>query len=92
MNDAVPPDSVVRNRNDVDGVGNTVNPVMSSSASVSVAPVTAPTPWVFIAVPVTVPERLLALSTSSFTAVIAAVSAVAVCPAAITIVVSEPTV
>ena len=70
---------------------------MSSSVSVSDAPVTVivselAAAWLFAAVPVTVTERLLTLSTSSFTAAIAAVSVLAVEPAAMTIVTSGPTV
>ena len=67
--------------------------VASSSVRVRLAPVTVPTPWLFCAVPLTVAVRLPTLSTSSFTAVIVAVSAVfAVAPAAIVIVASDPTV
>ena len=65
----------------------------SSSVSVRLAPVTAPTPWSLDAVPVTVTLRSPMLSTSSFTAAIVAVSVgFAVSPAAITTVTSEPTV
>ena len=65
----------------------------SSSVSVSAAPVTAPTPWLFCAVPVTVVVRLTTLSMASFTAVIVTLSAAfVVSPAAIVMVASGPTV
>ena len=65
----------------------------SLSVRVRLAPVTAPTPWALVALPVTVTVRLTTLSMASFTAAIITVSAAfAVSPAAITIIVSEPTV
>ena len=67
--------------------------VASSSVRVRLTPVTAPTPRALIALPVTVPARSMTLSMTSSTAVIVAVSvAFDVSPAAITIIVSEPTV
>ena len=72
--------------------------VASSSVSVRLAPVTAmvcesAAAWPLDAAPVTVTVRLPTLSMASFTALIVAVSAaLAVSPAAITIVASEPTV
>ena len=67
--------------------------VASSSVSVSAAPVTVPTPWLFCAVPLTVTDRSPTLSIASFTAVIVTLSdAFAVSPAAISIVAAVPTV
>ena len=67
---------------------------VSSSVSVSVAPVTVPAPWPLASVAVTVPERPdMPWWTSSSTAVTSTVSAAAVvAPAAMVIVASEPTV
>ena len=60
---------------------------------VSAAPATAPTPWLFCTVPVTVTDRSPTLSTPSSTAVIVTLSAAfAVSPAAIVMVASDPTV
>ena len=65
----------------------------SSSVRVRLAPLTAPMPWPLDAEPVTVTERLFALSMASFTAVTVTVSpAFVVLPAAITIRASWPTV
>ena len=67
---------------------------VSSSVSVSAAPVTAPAPWPLVSEAVTVTLRpAVPWWTSSFTPAIAAVSEAAVVdPAAIVIVASEPTV
>ena len=86
---ATPPDSEI----DEGDSANVAVGVASSSVSVRLGPVTAPTPWSLDAVPVTVTERLPMLSTASFTAATVTVSvAFAVCPAAMTTVASAPTV
>ena len=91
VNVAVPPDSVVTSRLVADVAGDTATPAVSSSARVSDAPVTIPTPWPFAALPVTV-TALSAASTALSTPDTVAVSeAFAVAPAAITMVASEPT-
>ena len=84
-----PPDSGT----DEDESANVATGVASSSVNVRLGPVTAPTPWALIALPVTVTVRSSTLSMASFTAVIVALSiAFEVLPAAIMTVVSEPTV
>ena len=84
-----PPDSDT----DEDESANVTVGVASSSVKVRLGPVTAPTPWALVALPVTVTVRSSTLSMASFTAVIVAVSvAFDVSPAAIMTVVSEPTV
>ena len=84
-----PPDSDT----DEDESANVATGVASSSVKVRIGPVTAPTPWALVALPVTVTVRSSTLSMASFTAVIVAVSvAFEVLPAAIMTVVSEPTV
>ena len=71
-------------------MGETAKPAVSSSVMVSDAPVTLPVPWSLAIVPVTV-NMLSAASTSLSTAVIVAVSAaLAVCPAAKTMVAPAP--
>ena len=84
-----PPDSEI----DEDDSASVAVGVASSSARVRLAPVTAPTPRALIALPVTIPARSMTLSMASSTAVIVTLSvAFDVSPAAITTVVSEPTV
>ena len=84
-----PPDSDT----DEDESANVATGVASSSVNVRLGPLTAPTPRALIALPVTVTERSSTLSMASFTAVIVTLSVTfAVSPAAMTTVVSEPTV
>ena len=84
-----PPDSDT----DEDESANVAVGVASSSVNVRLGPLTAPTPWALVALPVTVTVRSSTLSMSSFTAVIVTLSvAFEVLPAAITMVVSKPTV
>ena len=84
-----PPDSEI----DEGESANVATGVASSSVKVRLGPVTAPTPWVLAAVPVTVTLRLPTLSMASFTAVIVTLSvAFDISPDAMRTVVSEPTV
>ena len=64
----------------------------SSSRMVNSAPVTAPAPWLFRAVAVTVTARSPEITSLSIAVISAVSAALAVAPAAIVMVASEPTV